>query len=118
MGRTGSRTRRGRSPLRIAVLAVLAACALPKSPPDGVMPAGDWTVRLRHDGRNRRYLVHVPGGGDVTAPRPVVLVLHGAAEDAVENRTWLGLDRVADRFRRFTRPEAAAIAGAPPRPRT
>jgi polyhydroxybutyrate depolymerase len=81
----------------LGALVLLAACALPKSPPEGALPAGDWTVRLRHDGRDRRYLLHVPGDGDPTSPRPVVLVLHGAGEDAVENRTWLGLDAVADR---------------------
>jgi polyhydroxybutyrate depolymerase len=82
----------------IASLALLiAACGLPPRPPDGVMPSGDFTVRLRHDGRIRRYLVHVPSGGDPTVARPVVLVLHGAAGDAVENRRWLGLDAVADR---------------------
>jgi len=61
------------------------------------MPSGDFTVRLRHDGRSRRYLVHLPSGGQSPAPRPVVLVLHGAAGDAVENRDWLDLDEVADR---------------------
>ena len=61
------------------------------------MPPGDFTVRLKHDGRSRRYLVHVPSGGDATVPRALVLVLHGAAGDAVENRKWLGLDAVADR---------------------
>src|SRR5574338_77041 len=30
-------------------------------------------------------------------PRPPVLVLHGAADDAVDNREWLGLDDLADR---------------------
>jgi polyhydroxybutyrate depolymerase len=80
----------------VAFLA-LSACGVPKSPPADVMPAGDFTVHLRHDGLNRRYLVHVPPADDVRAPRPVVLVLHGAAGDAVENRSWLHLDDVADR---------------------
>jgi polyhydroxybutyrate depolymerase len=80
----------------IAAFAFLAACSLPPRPPDGVVPAGDFTVQLRHDGRSRRYLVHVPRRGDAAA-RPVVLVLHGAAGDAVENRKWIDLDGVADR---------------------
>jgi polyhydroxybutyrate depolymerase len=81
--------------LVVVAFALLAACSLPPRPPDGLVPAGDFTVHLRHDGRSRRYLVHVPPGA--VTPRPVVLVLHGAAGDAVENRTWLGLDAVADR---------------------
>jgi polyhydroxybutyrate depolymerase len=54
-------------------------------------------VSLQHDGRSRRYLIHVPAHADPSAPRPVVLVLHGAADDAVDNRDWLGLDDMADR---------------------
>jgi len=81
----------------LAFLALLAACTQPPRPPDGVMPAGDFTVSLRHEGRDRRYLVHVPTHGDPRAPRPLVLVLHGAADDAVDNRDWLGLDALADR---------------------
>jgi polyhydroxybutyrate depolymerase len=80
----------------IAAFALLAACGLPPRPPEGVVPAGDFTVRLQHDGRSRRYIVHVPRRGD-SAARPLVLVLHGAADDAVENRKWLDLDAVADR---------------------
>jgi polyhydroxybutyrate depolymerase len=81
----------------LAALLLVAACGSPPRPPEGTMPSGDFTVRLGHDGRSRRYLVHVPSRGDATEPRPVVLVLHGAAGDAVENRNWLGLDAVADR---------------------
>jgi polyhydroxybutyrate depolymerase len=81
----------------IATLALLAACGLPPRPPDGIVPAGDFLVRFEHDGRDRRYLVHVPRPGDAAAPRPLVVVLHGAADDAVENRKWLDLDAVADR---------------------
>ena len=83
--------------MTLATIVLLAACALPPRPPDGAIPAGDFTVHLQHDGRSRRYLVHVPSARDATVPRPVVIVLHGAADDAVENRTWLNLDEVADR---------------------
>jgi polyhydroxybutyrate depolymerase len=88
------------SPLRVvAALVVLAACGIPANPPDGSVPAGDFTVHLEHDGRTRRYLAHVPRTDDASASLPVVLVLHGAAGDAVENRRWLDLDVVADRER-------------------
>jgi poly(3-hydroxybutyrate) depolymerase len=87
---------RGARRRAMVALALLAACGLPPRPPDGTTSSGDFTVRLQHDGRSRRYLVHVPRGGETT-PRPVVLVLHGAAGDAVENRNWLDLDGVADR---------------------
>ncbi len=85
----------GRAPA-IAGLVLLAACSLPSRAPDGTPPSGDFTVYLEHDGLTRRYFAHVPRG-DSSSPRPVVMVLHGAAGDAVENRSWLGLDAVADR---------------------
>ena len=93
MGDRGSRRRA----LCVTVLLALAACTQPPRPPDGDLTAGDFTVSLPHDGRDRRYLLHVPAHADPTAPRPVVLVLHGAADDAVDNREWLGLDDLADR---------------------
>src|SRR5512144_2543401 len=93
----GAHAGRGVRRSTIAALLLLAACGLPPRPPDGIVPAGDFLVHLEHDGRDRRYLVHVPRPGDAPVARPVVLVLHGAAGDAVENRKWLDLDGVADR---------------------
>jgi polyhydroxybutyrate depolymerase len=81
----------------IGALLLLAACGLPPRPPEGIVPPGDFLVHLEHGGRDRRYLVHVPRPGDAAVARPAVLVLHGAAGDAVENRKWLDLDGVADR---------------------
>lgn len=85
------------SSLRVVSLALLTACGIPAVAPDGTAPATDFTVHLEHDGRTRRYLAHVPRTDDAAAALPLVLVLHGAADDAVENRRWLDLDAVADR---------------------
>jgi polyhydroxybutyrate depolymerase len=81
---------------RVGAFLLLAACGLPLAPSTGSVPPGDFTVRVRHDGRSRRYLLHVPADGRAT-PRPLVVVLHGAAGDAMENRAWVGLDELADR---------------------
>jgi polyhydroxybutyrate depolymerase len=97
MGVAGALRRCGTSALLVVALVLVAACGLPKSPPTEYLQPGDFTVHLRHDGRVRRYLVHVPRAVDAQTPRPLVLVLHGAAGDAVENRSWLRLDDVADR---------------------
>ncbi|RMG20106.1 MAG: hypothetical protein D6729_03620 [Deltaproteobacteria bacterium] len=43
----------------------------------GGLAPGDHNLSLVHDGRLRRYLLHVPTGGDPTAPRPLVLDFHG-----------------------------------------
>ncbi|MGE0439074.1 MAG: PHB depolymerase family esterase [Gemmatimonadales bacterium] len=61
-----------------------------------VLRPGDHSFTIRHDGRSRTYLVHVPPGyrGD---PAPVVLALHGGGGHAAQFKEENGLDAVADR---------------------
>src|SRR5262249_54917067 len=47
------------------------------------------------DGRARRYLVHEPAEG--TAPRPLVIVLHGGGGSAQQAERGSDFDEVADR---------------------
>jgi polyhydroxybutyrate depolymerase len=84
-------------PHALSVLALLAGCALGTGVPAGGLPPGDHAVALIHDGRTRRYLLHLPPQAARDAALPVVLVFHGAAADAGRNRAWLGLDAYADR---------------------
>lgn len=53
---------------------------------------------LTHDGRQRRYLVHVPQGYDGSKPLPVVLGFHGGMGRAEGFRTQSRLNEAADRF--------------------
>lgn len=61
------------------------------------LPAGNHTIDLRHDGRNRSYLIHVPPGA--TGALPVVLGFHGGGGHAANFQSYAELDRVADRER-------------------
>jgi polyhydroxybutyrate depolymerase len=61
----------------------------------GLAP-GDHEIPLRHDGLDRRYLVHVPpetGPGAL----PVIIALHGGGGTAAQYKADIGLDEIADR---------------------
>ncbi len=82
----------------VLVLAgVMASCAARRvGTPSMLEGAGDHVYQVRHDGRVRQYIVHVPPGG-TTAPRPVMLALHGGGGTAAQFKDEAGLDAVADR---------------------
>ena len=60
------------------------------------LPAGSRTVSLRHKGRERPYLLHVPPGA-LVAPVPLLLELHGRGIDPVSFDRWTGFRQLADR---------------------
>jgi polyhydroxybutyrate depolymerase len=82
--------------------AVIAGCVLlwPAGPgaqrPASLAP-GDHTLSLRHGGRLRTYLVHVPSGASPARTLPVVLAFHGGGGEAGGFKDYAGLDAVADR---------------------
>lgn len=49
------------------------------------------TVTLKHGGRDRRYIVHVPPKVEPTAPAPLLVVLHGGGGHAEQAREQTGL---------------------------
>jgi polyhydroxybutyrate depolymerase len=57
---------------------------------------GDHRLSLRHDGRTRSYIVHIPAGA---AEMPLVLAFHGGGGEAQGFKNYAGLDAVADRER-------------------
>ncbi len=68
--------------------------------PGGSAPAlrpGDQEHTLRHDGRLRRYILHVPPAVTAGRPLPVVLAFHGGGGEAEGFQAYAGLDAVADR---------------------
>jgi len=76
------------------ILAVhMLALASVVSPPLG---PGDHTRSLTTDDRTRSYLVHVPPGYDPNTPTPVVLALHGMADNARRMGSFCGLSEKAD----------------------
>jgi polyhydroxybutyrate depolymerase len=58
---------------------------------------GDHTRRLTVGGRERSYLVHVPGSYDGSKPYPVVLVFHGGGSNAKQWMPFCGLNETADK---------------------
>lgn len=58
---------------------------------------GDHEFSLRHDGRTRRYLVHVPPQAREGRSLPVVLVFHGGGGNGKGMQDFTRTDGVADR---------------------
>ena len=63
--------------------------------PVRTLSAGDHEFTLRHGGRRRSYIVHVPAGA--TGELPVVLAFHGGGGNAKGFQAYAELDVVADR---------------------
>ena len=86
---------------RLAVVAgvVLLLCthsaSYAQSAVAGLAP-GDHRFSLRHDGRNRTYITHVPGIAGRRA-LPVMIAFHGGGGEAEGFKAYAGLDAVADR---------------------
>jgi polyhydroxybutyrate depolymerase len=59
------------------------------------LPPGDHALTLPVGSHDRRYLLHVPPGG--VAPRPVLLMLHGAGATSSWTRDETGWNTTADR---------------------
>ncbi|HEV8242193.1 MAG TPA: PHB depolymerase family esterase [Thermoanaerobaculia bacterium] len=74
------------------LLAALTGAAGPRPP----LHTGDHWLSVRHDGRERRYLVHVPPVASGRA-LPVLLSFHGAGGTAAGQQRFTGTDAVADR---------------------
>lgn len=82
----------------VATFAATAGCS-PRERQTGRtanLTSGDHQITIRHGGRNRTYLVHVPPGTSALA-LPVVLAFHGGGGNASGFRLYAELDRVADR---------------------
>lgn len=69
---------------------------IPITPGPPTLVTGTYEVWLEHDGRERRYLVHVPPNlsGE---PRPLLLLLHGAGGTAETIERGVGVSALADR---------------------
>ena len=66
-------------------------------PAGSSLAPGDHQFRLRHGGRDRNYLLHVPPQGAPGAARPVLLVFHGGGGYAASIQRYSRFDAIADR---------------------
>lgn len=80
----------------ILTLLLLLGCARNGSQGTDVsrLGAGDNEFSLRHDGRTRRYIVHVPPRA--SGALPVVIAYHGGGGDPGGFQEYAGLDAIAD----------------------
>lgn len=82
-----------------ALLVPALACSQrnPRQPVSRALSPGNHEFTLRHGGRARSYLVHVPPR--VASPAPVMLAFHGGGGHAANFQSYAELDGVADRER-------------------
>jgi len=84
-----------RSFLAVVLAALLALAACPTCAADA--KARDTLYSLRHDGRARTYLVHLPPAYDRAKSWPVVLVFHGGGGHGEQMARMTGFSGKADR---------------------
>lgn len=60
------------------------------------LTAGNYDRNLKHDGRDRHYLLHIPPGYKPGTPTPVVLAFHGGGSNPERFRETSDLDKLAD----------------------
>jgi polyhydroxybutyrate depolymerase len=77
----------------LLLFAALASAEAPRAPLD----PGDHWLSLRHDGRTRRYLVHVPPAAASRRALPVLLSFHGAGGTPTGHQRFTRTDSLADR---------------------
>jgi polyhydroxybutyrate depolymerase len=82
--------------LLIVLFTGCAAAADPANGQSGPLAPGNHTFSLRHDGRTRDYIVHVPPAATRRSALPLMLAFHGGGGNASGFQAYAGLDSVAD----------------------
>jgi polyhydroxybutyrate depolymerase len=88
-------------PVELGVLCLILpiqACSPQRRGEQLGLTSGNHEFTIRHGGRRRSYIVHVPPGATST-PLPVVVAFHGGGGNAAGFQRYAELDRVADRER-------------------
>lgn len=78
------------------LLFVFLASSLVRGEAEPIGP-GNHTLRIKHQGRERSYLVHVPPQATAGKPLPVVVGYHGGGGNAQQFKDSCELDGLADR---------------------
>jgi polyhydroxybutyrate depolymerase len=82
---------------RVLLLTLLvSASAGSRAYAQSSLRAGDHRFSIRHQGRSRAYIAHVPQG---SGPFPVLVAYHGGGGEAQGFKDYAGLDTIADRER-------------------
>jgi polyhydroxybutyrate depolymerase len=84
-----------RRPARILLAILLACFCLNRAVPAQTgLRAGDHTLSIRHAGRSRTYITHMPAASGAL---PVMIAYHGGGGEAQGFKSYAGLDALADR---------------------
>jgi len=79
-----------------ACVQVVIALATTRAADAGSLQPGDHVRTIRVDGRERRYLVHVPPRHDPVTPAALVLAFHGGGANARNMVVFSGLNEKSD----------------------
>jgi len=82
----------------LSLILPIQACSPQRRSEQRSLTSGNHEFTIRHGGRRRSYIVHVPPGVTST-PLPVVVAFHGGGGNASGFQRYAELDRVADRER-------------------
>jgi polyhydroxybutyrate depolymerase len=83
-------------PLILAGANPTSAQSPPQPRPAATLAPGNHTFSLRHAGRSRSYIVHVPKTA-TNAKLPLIVAVHGGGGEAAGFQEYAGLDSIADR---------------------
>jgi len=91
----------------VVMTTVLAACAgkgtvlssADKKPaqPDAVTGSNQ-TITLKHQGRDRQFILHIADSVDRQQPAPVIINLHGGGGNAEGQQRYSRMDRAAEKY--------------------
>jgi len=82
-------------PLRLLIIPALLLCAIARS--EDPLKPGDHDGTLKHDARERTYLLHIPPQYDGTRPLPMVMFFHGGMGTAKHGAASYGWNEKADK---------------------
>ena len=101
----GSAASKAASSVTVAAAPASSSAAAPSSPvalpsppcvPAKPHAAGSVDVRIRSGGLDRHYILHVPPSYDGTKKLPLVINLHGAGSNALQQAFYSGFQKKAD----------------------
>lgn len=72
-------------------------CPIARAATRPKLVAGDQTIALMHEGRERSAIVHMPRGASAASALPVVLNFHGGGGHGANEQEYSLMDRLADR---------------------
>lgn len=89
----------------VCLLNLLSACGANKTPSDipakqdTIQTGTNQTITLKHQGRERQFILHIPDTLDRTHVAPVIINLHGGGGNAEGQQQYSRMDRAAAEYK-------------------